>query len=96
MNQEIAARPPSVVPPALRSMIGEAVGEATMCWEHIDRAGVFKSTEAAAIVERIIDQVDDLLRNRDVTLLASLQIINFHAGQLTRRIRERAGLTDDV
>lgn len=31
----------------------EAIGEATMCWEHVDRAGVFKTEEAIAIGDRL-------------------------------------------
>jgi hypothetical protein len=36
---------------SIASAIGIAIGAASMCWEHVDRAGVFDSTRAAALSE---------------------------------------------
>lgn len=37
---------------SFRTFIGECIGEASMCW---DKKGVFESSRAAEIVDRIID-----------------------------------------
>ena len=39
----------------VNQLIGEAVGAASMCWEHPERAGVFNTTKATAIVEEVIN-----------------------------------------
>lgn len=48
----------------LSEWIGQALGAASTCWEHIDQAGVFDSTRAAEIadalhahVQWVIDEV---------------------------------------
>lgn len=33
--------------------LGEAIGAASVCWEHIELAGEFQSQRAAAIVEEL-------------------------------------------
>lgn len=33
--------------------IGEAIGAASMCWKHVERAGVFDSTRAAMIADEL-------------------------------------------
>ena len=38
----------------LRQAIFEAIGEASMCWSNIDKAGVFESTRAQDIGERLV------------------------------------------
>lgn len=39
----------------LSRIVGEGVGEASVCWEHMDGTGEFDSTRASAVVNRIID-----------------------------------------
>ena len=34
--------------------IGEAIGAASMCWEHPERAGVFNSERASQIVDELM------------------------------------------
>lgn len=41
-------------------IIGEAIGAASMCWEHPERAGVFDSQGAS----RIVDEVMTTLRRK--------------------------------
>lgn len=35
-------------------IVGEAIGAASMCWEHVERAGVFDSERASAIVDSLM------------------------------------------
>jgi hypothetical protein len=45
----------------LKREIGELVGGATVCWEHIEKAGVFDSTKASAILDEIYAKIDELV-----------------------------------
>lgn len=36
---------------SILSAIGIAIGAGSMCWEHVDRAGVFNSSRASMIVD---------------------------------------------
>jgi hypothetical protein len=40
-----------------RELIGQAVGEASMCWEDVSAAGVFDSMHAVQIVDRLYDDL---------------------------------------
>jgi len=40
----------------LKTLLGEAVGEASMCWTNPEGAGTFESSRAEAIVERLYDR----------------------------------------
>lgn len=42
----------------LATLICEAVGEASMCWEHVDRAGVFNTTLASQVASDLTSAVD--------------------------------------
>jgi hypothetical protein len=44
----------------LREIVGEAIGEASMCWSETPK-GVFDSTRASDIVERIMTEVGEKL-----------------------------------
>jgi hypothetical protein len=41
----------------LNEVIGQAVGAASMCWEHPERAGVFKVEQATAIVDEVMNNL---------------------------------------
>jgi hypothetical protein len=41
----------------LRQLLGEAIGAASMCWEHVDRAGTFDSTRAATVLDALITEI---------------------------------------
>ena len=43
--------------PHLVPLVFEAVGRATMSWEDVEKAGVFKSSDATQCAEAIIDYV---------------------------------------
>lgn len=43
----------------LDSAVNQAIGAASACWEHLDRAGVFDSDRARAVSERLKDFVID-------------------------------------
>lgn len=43
--------------PFLVPLVFEAVGKATMSWEHVDRAGVFAEQNAIQAAEAIIEYV---------------------------------------
>jgi hypothetical protein len=38
----------------VRQVIGEAVGAASICWEHPEKAGVFNNQQATAIVDEVM------------------------------------------
>lgn len=38
----------------IRDVIGEAVGAASMCWEHPEKAGEFDSVKATEIVDEVM------------------------------------------
>ncbi len=40
----------------LKSLLGEAVGEASMCWSNPEGAGIFQSDRAEAIVQRLYER----------------------------------------
>lgn len=48
----------------LRAFIGECVGEASMCWEHVDRAGAFDAEHAIEIIDRICARIADEVSGR--------------------------------
>lgn len=80
MNTEVRVVPN--LPPALAERIGVMVGEATMQWENIDQAGVFKSTEAARIVEEIKVAVAESWDAREAVLFAHLRNMSYNLGQM--------------
>jgi len=45
----------------LSRIIGEAIGEASVCWENPGGAGVFQSEQAAAVAERVVNRVNESL-----------------------------------
>lgn len=46
--------------PTVRSLVFQALGAASMCWENIEGAGVFRSERAAEIGEGLIEELRDL------------------------------------
>jgi hypothetical protein len=40
---------------SLESVVGQAVGAASMCWEHVEAAGVFDDRKARAVVEALLE-----------------------------------------
>jgi hypothetical protein len=44
---------------SLDEAVGITVGAGSMCWENVAAAGEFQSTEAAAIVQELIDAIRD-------------------------------------
>lgn len=41
----------------LREIVGQAIGEASMCWSEAPQ-GVFDSTRARAIVDRVVSEIE--------------------------------------
>lgn len=39
---------------SLEEAVGQAIGAGSMCWEHVDRAGVFQSDQAKIIVDELV------------------------------------------
>lgn len=52
------------------SVIFQAIGSASMCWEHVDRAGVFNDYKASEVASRLIDDLKTM--GVDFTALKSL------------------------
>lgn len=42
---------------SLREIVGQAIGEASMCWSEIPQ-GEFDSTRASAIVDRVVSAIE--------------------------------------
>jgi hypothetical protein len=49
------------LPEHLYSAIFQAIGQATMCWEHVDRAGIFDANQASEIAFELCHTVADEL-----------------------------------
>ena len=41
-------------------LLQQLVGAASMCWEHVDRAGVFLSTEAGELADEALERLIEL------------------------------------
>lgn len=46
---------------SLTTIIFEAIGQSTMCWSNIMKAGVFDSSEAKKIGEKLIEDIKELI-----------------------------------
>jgi hypothetical protein len=46
----------------LRTLIFEALGEASMCWEFPEKAGVFQSDRAEQIGNRLLEEINSVLK----------------------------------
>jgi hypothetical protein len=46
----------------LKTLIFEALGEASMCWEFPEKAGVFQSDRAEQIGNRLLDEINSILK----------------------------------
>lgn len=42
---------------SIEQVVNQAVGAGSMCWQHVDRAGVFESEQAAAIAQDALAEV---------------------------------------
>jgi hypothetical protein len=51
----------------LRSMIYEAVGHASACWEFPEKAGVFNTEEASRVADELYDSISKMrgIKNSD-------------------------------
>jgi hypothetical protein len=47
----------------LSRILHELAGSASMCWEHVDRAGVFQSTQAADVVAAAIAEIRQRMKD---------------------------------
>lgn len=41
----------------LSALVFQAMGAVSMCWSHIERAGVFQSSEAVEVGKALIDEM---------------------------------------
>ena len=46
----------------LRTLIFKALGEASMCWEFPEKAGVFQCERAEQIGNRLIEEINSVLK----------------------------------
>lgn len=46
----------------LRTLIFEALGEASMCWEYPEKAGVFQSERAQQIGNKLLEEINSVLK----------------------------------
>ena len=46
-------------PDSLRSVIAEAIGAASVCWENMEGTGIFDEQRATEILEEVVTWVDD-------------------------------------
>jgi hypothetical protein len=42
-------------PVTIRDVVMMFIGEASMCWEHVEQAGVFESERATDVGERLLE-----------------------------------------
>jgi len=60
-EQEPVANNPD--PYHLSRILHELAGSASMCWDHVDRAGVFQSTQAADVVAAAIAEIRQRMKD---------------------------------
>ena len=41
----------------LEQIIGEAIGAASTCWEHLENTGVFDAERASQIVDEVVENI---------------------------------------
>lgn len=46
----------------LKTLIFEALGEVSMCWEFPEKAGIFQSDRAEQIGNRLIEEINSVLK----------------------------------
>ncbi|GEM_PF-4100362 len=46
----------------LKSIVMQAIGQSSMCWEFPERAGVFQSERAIKIAEKLIEEINFVLK----------------------------------
>jgi len=46
----------------LKSVVFMALGEASMCWSDIDKAGVFESSRCEEIGNRLVEEINSVLK----------------------------------
>ena len=46
----------------LRNVVMQAIGQASMCWEFPERAGVFQSDNAIKVAEKLIEEINSVLK----------------------------------
>jgi len=51
--------PLAPVPDDLMELINRTVGAASMCWDHVERAGIFDSTRAKQIADSLAKELSD-------------------------------------
>ena len=51
--------PDSPVPDDLMELIYRTIGAASMCWDHVERAGIFDSTRAKQIADSLAKELSD-------------------------------------
>ncbi|MEU8023693.1 hypothetical protein AB0B88_15910 [Micromonospora haikouensis] len=62
-------------PLTLTEAVGQAIGSASACWEHLDRAGVFDSTRAKQIVDALLAEIH---RVREADAAHNRFLMNVH------------------
>jgi len=46
----------------LKSLVFIALGEASMCWSEIDKAGIFESSRCVEIGDRLVAEINSVLK----------------------------------
>lgn len=46
----------------LKSIVFMALGEASMCWSNIDKAGVFESSRCEGVGNRLLAEINSVLK----------------------------------
>lgn len=80
MSTDVVARPN--VPPVIVDQVYQAVGAASMQWEHVDQAGTFKSEQAAQIAGELCVAIERAWDARERPLHAHLRNLSYNLGQL--------------
>jgi hypothetical protein len=65
LEQTVQAEPVTNNPDPyhLSRILHELAGSASMCWDHVDRAGVFQSTQAADVVAAAIAEIRQRMKD---------------------------------
>jgi hypothetical protein len=58
MTFEFTSREPGIVP-SLREVVFQALGAASVCWDDIEKAGVFQSEKAKEIGDALVAWIEE-------------------------------------
>lgn len=80
MSTEVKAVPN--VPPALRTLVTEAVGAASVCWKEVEDERIFDTEQALKVADDLVTHIEQAFDAREQPLFAHLASVSHNLQQL--------------